>query len=143
MKIPQVIRRNDRGRAFEQRARCRRLRKGDYVTQRRRAREQHGNAIEAYSVDGYDYAVEKAGSTKGWSFPIYEEAWNYGFHGEMAHFVECVRNDTQPLVTGDDARAVMEALFAAYQSAGTGRKVTLPFSTQAAKPIELWWHPEP
>ena len=37
----------------------------------------HGNAIETYSAEGYDYAVEKAGSTSGWSFTIYEEAWNY------------------------------------------------------------------
>ena len=27
----------------------------------------HGNAIETYSAAGYDYAVEKAGSTKGWA----------------------------------------------------------------------------
>ena len=39
----------------------------------------HGNAIETYSAGGYDYAVEKAGSTVGWSFTIYEESWNYGF----------------------------------------------------------------
>ena len=56
----------------------------------------HGNAIETYSAGGYDYAVEKAGSTKGWSFTIYEEAWNYGFHAEMAHFVDCVQNDKPP-----------------------------------------------
>jgi len=37
--------------------------------------------------------VEKAGSTKGWSFTIYEEAWNYGFPQEMAHFIDCVRLD--------------------------------------------------
>jgi len=52
-----------------------------------------GNAIHAYSQLGYGYAVEKAGSTKGWSFPIYEEAWNYGFYAEMNHFVACVRDD--------------------------------------------------
>lgn len=98
----------------------------------------HGNAIETYSARGYDYAVEKAGSTVGWSFTIYEEIWNYGFVHEMAHFVDCVKNDKQPQVTGEDARAVMEVLFAAYESAGTGRKVTLPFKTQAAKPIDLW-----
>ena len=56
----------------------------------------------------------------------------------MAHFVDCVQNDEQPLVTGHDARAVMEVLFAAYESAGTGRKVELPFKTDAAKPIDLW-----
>ena len=100
----------------------------------------HGNAIETYSVTGYDYAVEKAGSTVGWSFTIYEEIWNYGFVQEMAHFVECVKEDKPPLVTGEDARAVLEVLFAAYESAGTGRKVLLPFHTTAAKPFDLWAH---
>ena len=98
----------------------------------------HGNAIETYSAEGYDYAVEKAGSTKGWSFTIYEEEWNYGFPQEMAHFVDCVRNDKPPLVTGDDGRAVLEVIFAAYESARTGRKVELPFRTDAQKPHDLW-----
>ena len=98
----------------------------------------HGNAITAYSAEGYGYAVEKAGSTKGWSFPIYEEAWNYGFPQEMAHFVDCVRLDRQPEVTGEDGRAVLEVIFAAYESARTGRKITLPFETQAGKPWDLW-----
>ena len=102
----------------------------------------HGNAIETYSAGGYDYAVEKAGSTKGWSFTIYEEAWNYGFHGEMAHFVDCVQNDKKPLVTGEDGRAVLEVIFAAYESAREGRKVALPFPSKARKPIDLWWAPE-
>jgi predicted dehydrogenase len=98
----------------------------------------HGNAIETYSAKGYDYAVEKAGSTIGWSFTIYEELWNYGYVHEMEHFVECVKHDRTPLVTGEDARVVMEVLFAAYESAGTGRKVTLPFRTNAHKPFDLW-----
>jgi predicted dehydrogenase len=98
----------------------------------------HGNAIETYSAVGYDYAVEKAGSTRGWSFTIYEEEWNYGFPQEMAHFVDCVQNDKQPLVTGEDARVVLEVIFAAYESARTGRKVELPFKTNAKKPYDLW-----
>lgn len=98
----------------------------------------HGNAITAYSAGGYGYAVEKAGSTQGWSFPIYEEAWNYGFHQEMAHFVDCVRHDLKPEVTGEDGRAVLEVIFAAYESARTGKKVKLPFKTKAAKPWDLW-----
>jgi myo-inositol 2-dehydrogenase / D-chiro-inositol 1-dehydrogenase len=98
----------------------------------------HGNAIETYSAAGYDYAVEKAGSTKGWSFTIYEEAWNYGFHAEMAHFVDCVQNDKTPIVTGEDGRAVLEILFAVYESARLGQRVSLPFQTDAAKPIDLW-----
>jgi myo-inositol 2-dehydrogenase / D-chiro-inositol 1-dehydrogenase len=98
----------------------------------------HGNAIETYSAEGYDYAVEKAGSTKGWTFTIFEEEWNYGFHQEMAHFVDCVQNDKKPLVTGEDGRAVLEVIFAAYESARTGCKVALPFKTDAKKPYDLW-----
>jgi myo-inositol 2-dehydrogenase/D-chiro-inositol 1-dehydrogenase len=98
----------------------------------------HGNAIETYSAGGYDYAVEKAGSTKGWSFTIYEEEWNYGFPQELAHFVDCVQNDKPPAVTGEDGRAVLEVIFAAYESARTGRKVELPFPTEAKKPFDLW-----
>jgi predicted dehydrogenase len=98
----------------------------------------HGNSIETYSSVGYGYAVEKAGSTVGWSFTIYEEAWNYGFPQEMAHFVDCVKNDKPPSVTGEDGRAVLEAIFACYESARTGRKVELPFKSNAAKPHDLW-----
>jgi myo-inositol 2-dehydrogenase/D-chiro-inositol 1-dehydrogenase len=98
----------------------------------------HGNAIETYSQGGYGYAVEKAGSTVGWSFTIYEEAWNYGFPQEMEHFVRCAAGKDKPLVTGEDGRAVLEVIFAAYESAGTGRKVTMPFNTDASKPIDLW-----
>jgi predicted dehydrogenase len=98
----------------------------------------HGNSIETYSTAGYDYAVEKAGSTKGWSFTIYEEAWNYGFPQEMAHFIDCVRLDLQPHVTGEDGRTVLETIFAAYESARTGKKVKLPFQNRAARPHDLW-----
>jgi myo-inositol 2-dehydrogenase / D-chiro-inositol 1-dehydrogenase len=97
-----------------------------------------GNAIHTFSKRGYGYAVEKAGATQGWTFTIYEEAWNYGFHQEMAHFVGCVRDDRAPLCTGEDGRAVLEALFAAYASAGQGRRIDLPFATDARRPIDLW-----
>src|SRR5262249_558703 len=97
-----------------------------------------GNAIHTYSKRGYGYAVEKAGASQGWTFTIYEEAWNYGFNAEMRHFVDCVREDRKPLCTGEDGRAVLEALFAAYASAGDGRRIDLPFQTDALRPIDLW-----
>jgi predicted dehydrogenase len=100
-----------------------------------------GNAIHTYSKQGYGYAVEKAGSTQGWSFTIYEEAWNYGFYAEMRHFVECVGEDRKPLCTGEDGRAVLEVIFAAYASAAEGRRIDLPFRTEAQRPIDLWKKP--
>lgn len=100
-----------------------------------------GNSIHTYSSKGYDYAVEKAGTTAGWSFTIYEENWNYGFPQEMAHFVACVRDDLEPLVSGEDGRATLEIVMAAYASAGAGRKIEFPFSTDAERPIDLWKRP--
>jgi predicted dehydrogenase len=97
-----------------------------------------GNSIQTYSTKGVGYAVEKAGSTVGWSYTMYEEIWNYGFPHEFEHFVHCVKHDEAPAVTGEDGRAVLEVIFAAYESAGTGRKVTLPFTTDADKPYKLW-----
>ena len=97
-----------------------------------------GNSIQTYSTRGVGYAVEKAGNTQGWSYTMYEEVWNYGFPQEFEHFVDCVKNDKEPLVTGEDGKATLEVIFAAYESAGTGKKVYLPFKTDAAKPIDLW-----
>lgn len=97
-----------------------------------------GSGIETYSEVGYGYVVEKAEITRGWTFTVYEEIWNYGFPQELQHFVDCVREDKPPLVTGEDGKAVLEVLFAAYASAGTGKKIALPFHTDAAKPIDLW-----
>lgn len=98
----------------------------------------HGNALRVYARHGYGYAVEKAGSTRGWTFPIFEESWNYGFPQEMEHFVACVRDGQTPLVNGHDGRAVMETLFALYASAGQQRRIELPFTTDATRPIDLW-----
>ncbi len=97
-----------------------------------------GSSLLTYSEQGYGYAVEKASSTRGWSFTMYEELWHYGFPQEMQHFVECVANDATPKVTGEDGRAVLEMIYAAYESARTGAAVSLPFYRQVNCPIDLW-----
>jgi myo-inositol 2-dehydrogenase / D-chiro-inositol 1-dehydrogenase len=98
-----------------------------------------GNALPTFSEYGYGYAVEKAPSTKGWSWPVFEELWNYGFPQEMHHFARCVRGKDSPQATGEDGRVVQEALLAGYQSAGLGAKVALPFRPKGVKrPIDLW-----
>lgn len=97
-----------------------------------------GSALATYSGPGYSHAGEKAPRTKGWTWTSFEEAWNYGFPQEMAHFVECIEEGKQPALTGDDGRAVLEIICAAYQSARTGQRVALPFETGAARPVDLW-----
>jgi predicted dehydrogenase len=101
-----------------------------------------GNALPTYSETGYGYAVEKAPTTKGWTYPVFGELWNYGFPQEMVHFARCVRGLETPLATGEDGRFVQEVLYAAYQSAGLGCRVDLPFRPQGVqKPIDLWFNP--
>ena len=101
-----------------------------------------GNALPTFSEDGYGYAVEKAPTTKGWTYPVFEELWNYGFPQEMAHFARCVRGKEEPQSTGEDGRFVQEVLLAGYQSAGLGSKVEMPFRPSGIeRPIDLWFKP--
>ncbi len=98
-----------------------------------------GNALPTYSERGFGYAVEKAPSTVGWSYPVFEELWNYGFPQEMRHFARCVTGKEQPMATGEDGRVVLEAICAAYASAGAGSKVALPYRPVGlGKPIDGW-----
>ena len=102
-----------------------------------------GNALPTYSDVGFGYAVEKASSTRGWTYPVFEEHWNYGFPQEMRHFARCVRGKETPISDGETGRVVQEVLYAAYASAGLGRKIAMPFRpTGIAKPIDLWRKPE-
>ena len=102
-----------------------------------------GNALPTYSEVGFGYAVEKASSTKGWTYPVFEEHWNYGFPQEMRHFARCVRGKETPISDGQTGRVVLEAVHAAYASAGLGRKITMPFRPKGiVKPIDLWKKPE-
>jgi myo-inositol 2-dehydrogenase/D-chiro-inositol 1-dehydrogenase len=101
-----------------------------------------GNALPTFSENGYGYAVEKAPTTRGWTYPVFEELWNYGFPQEMDHFARCVRGEEEPIATGDDGRVVQEILLAGYQAAGSGRRVDLPFTPAGVpKPIDLWFNP--
>ena len=100
-----------------------------------------GNAAVSYSQKGYDYAMEKADTTIGWSFTVFEEVFNQGYPHELQHFIDCVQNNKEPFVTGEDGRAVLEIIYAAYASAAQGKKITLPFSPKVSKPIDLWLNP--
>ncbi len=98
-----------------------------------------GSSLLTYSEPGYGYAVEKAASTRGYTFTMYEEIWNYGFPQEMAHFVRCVQGREQPIETGEDGREVLKIILAAYASAGAGRRIDWPYEPPPVdKPIDLW-----
>lgn len=97
-----------------------------------------GNSAITYSKHGYGYAMEKADTTVGWSFTVFEEAFNQGYPHELKHFIECVQQNKQPVVTGEDGRAVLEIIYAAYASAAEGKKISLPFTPKVERPVDLW-----
>jgi predicted dehydrogenase len=98
-----------------------------------------GSSLLTYSEEGYGYAVEKAGQTKGYTFTMFEEIWNYGFPQEMQHFIDSILGKVPLMETGEDGREVLKIMCAAYQSAGEGRKIEFPYDPpKVEKPIDLW-----
>ncbi len=102
-----------------------------------------GGSSLVYSEGGYGYALEKAGGTRGWTFALAEEVHQQGYPQELQGFVDAVRQGRSPAQTGQDGRAVLEMLLAAYAAAGRGAAVRLPFRPDPAPafPSALWRQP--
>ena len=77
------------------------------------------NLVSIYSENGYGYAVEKAGTTKGWTFPVPSEAWNFGYPQEIAHFVNCIINDEDTITNGSYGLKILKIIETMYKSAKT------------------------
>jgi myo-inositol 2-dehydrogenase/D-chiro-inositol 1-dehydrogenase len=73
------------------------------------------------------------------SRPSVDPLLEHGYVGELAHFVAAA-GGAPVEESGEDGRAVLEILLAAYASAGEGgREVPLPFRpTGVTRPIDLW-----
>ncbi|MEX2680046.1 MAG: Gfo/Idh/MocA family protein [Candidatus Sigynarchaeota archaeon] len=84
------------------------------------------NLVSVYSEKGYGYAVEKASSTKGWTFPVPAEAWNFGYPQEVAHFVDCVINKKEPLTGAAYGLKILNIVETMYKSAASGRIEAVP-----------------
>jgi len=67
------------------------------------------------------YVIEKADIDFGWTRPLPEEAFAYGYQAEMRHFVECVRQGSTPRETYEDGYVVNLVLDAGYRSMKTRR----------------------
>ena len=52
---------------------------------------------------------------------------NFPFYNQLEAFCECILDDTEPRVSGEDGLQVIEAVVAAYVSSLRGEKVKLPF----------------
>ena len=77
------------------------------------------NLVSVYSERGYGYAVEKAATTKGWTFPVPTEPWSFGYPQEIAYFVDCVVNNQKPLTDGKYGLKILNIVETMYKSAKT------------------------
>jgi predicted dehydrogenase len=75
-----------------------------------------GTPITSFTTKGGGYVVEKAEIDFGWTRPLPEEAFTYGYQAEMKHFVECVRDGKTPRETYEDGYIVARILDLAYES---------------------------
>ena len=78
-----------------------------------------GSPLNVYSQKGYEYAVEKADFTQGWTRPAVDEFMSLGYVGEIAHFVECVKSDrkSQKGTRGEDGLRALAVAMTIYESA--------------------------
>jgi len=73
--------------------------------------------------------------SSSWS-PLHELRKNWQYLRELEHFCECILKDEEPYCTGEDGRAVVEIVNAAYISAWMGERVRLPLKeTPNLKPF--------
>jgi predicted dehydrogenase len=75
-----------------------------------------GTPVQAFTTKAAGYVIEKADIDFGWTRPLPEEAFAYGYQAEMRHFVECVRNGETPRETYEDGYVVNTILDAGYES---------------------------
>lgn len=90
-----------------------------------------GTPLKVYSSVGYDYVVEKADLSVGWTTPAVDEFYSLGYQNEMTEFTKAILED-KPVPLGgraEDGVAALAIVKAAYISAKEGRPVN---------PLKLW-----
>ena len=86
-----------------------------------------GTPLSVFSMEGIDYAVEKAEFTQGWTRPAIDENESLGYRNELAHFLACMQGGLEQR-HGSDAQSgfnTFRVIDAMYRSFREGRTITL------------------
>jgi predicted dehydrogenase len=81
--------------------------------------------LQVFSATGFGYAGEKVDFTKGWTYPIPQEFYTFGYIQEIEHFVKCVTDDEKPITSGEDGLISLKTVLAMYASARTRKVVDI------------------
>lgn len=99
--------------------------------------------LQVYSKSGFPSMKGHPGdiggeASKGWTTPDFNWLYNNGYPQELADFLRCLQQGGSPRETAEDGRIVLEVMAAIYDSAGSGKRVHLPFQKEFSYPIDLW-----
>lgn len=86
-----------------------------------------GTPVRSFTSASAGYVIEKADIDFGWTRPLPEEAFAYGYQAEMRHFVECVRDGKPARENYYDGYAVNAILDAGYRSMKAGKWVRVKY----------------
>jgi myo-inositol 2-dehydrogenase / D-chiro-inositol 1-dehydrogenase len=83
------------------------------------------SAIQGFSIPGFDYTVEKAEVTTGWSRPAVDERYNLGYVAEIDHFIDCVAGNKEADIglRGVDGLETLEVINLIYKSSREGVRI--------------------
>ncbi|MDY6867145.1 MAG: Gfo/Idh/MocA family oxidoreductase [Chloroflexota bacterium] len=81
--------------------------------------------IKGFSISGFDYTVEKAEITKGWSKPAVDERYNLGYVAEIDHFIECIAEGcaARTGLRGVDGLETLKVINLIYKSHREGTRI--------------------
>ena len=83
--------------------------------------------VTSFTSQPAGYVIEKADIDFGWTRPLPEEAFAYGYQAEMRHFVECVRDGRTPRETYEDGYIVNFILDAGYESMKSNKWIRVKY----------------
>lgn len=83
------------------------------------------STLKGFSISGFDYTVEKAEITTGWSRPAVDEKFNLGYVSEIKHFIDCVEQNKEAQIglRGIDGYETLKVINMIYKSAREGVKI--------------------
>ncbi|MGO1173540.1 MAG: hypothetical protein ACTMKU_04475, partial [Actinomycetaceae bacterium] len=91
------------------------------ISQSDSLRLYHGDAAVLEDV----YVTEKVDHKGGWQYVLLDELLARGYIGEMQDFIDCIVHGGTPQSDFDLAYRSIQAIYAAYESAATDRRVRL------------------
>ncbi len=81
--------------------------------------------VSVYSRPGYEYTIEKADNTLGWTRPAVDEFYNLGYVKELDYFIHCIATNEKPRwgVNAAVGLKCIEVITAMYESSASGKTI--------------------